>query len=199
VGGPQSRSVRGGEEKNPCHCRESKLGRRALNVVTILTELHRTTQTSGHTSVAWAEFEPTPPVFERCKFLPMNFFDSFPIPAHTLWIEVCWVSSGSIKPEAKCVVPIKQGLFVVARSSSTKLGALSHFLGCLLVLRLSKCLRKCSYGCQRTAICSFSVAVLRYRGPLNYMFRKYLARVIRGIKKRQSKAVPVIKHHVMKN
>jgi hypothetical protein len=36
---PQSRSGRGGEEKNPCHCRDSNLGRPARSLVTILTEL----------------------------------------------------------------------------------------------------------------------------------------------------------------
>jgi hypothetical protein len=39
VGGPQIRSERGGEEKNPCPCRKSKPGRPARSLVTILSEL----------------------------------------------------------------------------------------------------------------------------------------------------------------
>jgi hypothetical protein len=41
LGGPQSRSWRGGEERNPCPCRELKPDRPAHNSVTILTELSR--------------------------------------------------------------------------------------------------------------------------------------------------------------
>jgi hypothetical protein len=37
--GPQSRSGIGGEEKNPCPCLESYLGRQARSLVSVLTEL----------------------------------------------------------------------------------------------------------------------------------------------------------------
>jgi len=41
LGGPQSWSGRDGWQKNPCPCRESKLGRPARSPVIVLTELHR--------------------------------------------------------------------------------------------------------------------------------------------------------------
>jgi hypothetical protein len=41
LGGSQNRCGRGGEEKNPCHSRESNLDRPDRSLVTILTELIR--------------------------------------------------------------------------------------------------------------------------------------------------------------
>jgi len=39
LGGPQIRSGQGKEEKSPCPCQDSNLGRPALNLAPILTEL----------------------------------------------------------------------------------------------------------------------------------------------------------------
>jgi hypothetical protein len=42
MGGPQSRSGRGGEEKNPCPSRESNSGHPAHNLVTVLVHVNVT-------------------------------------------------------------------------------------------------------------------------------------------------------------